>query len=411
MKVAIVGGGAAGFFLALNLKELAIVNGQDNKSIQIDILEKSSTVLSKLEISGGGRCNCTNTFEYVKDLSQVYPRGAKFMKKIFNVFSPEDAYKWFEIHGVRLKVEDDGRVFPSTDDSHTIIDMFLNYADKYGIHIKTNSLITSLSQLNGYDYVAITTGGYKLHKDLLQNNSNIFVDISRICSIVTPIPSLFGFTIVDKQLRSLTGTTIPQTTIMIPNTKLKATGSVLITHKGMTGPCVLKLSSFAAKFLNEKNYTTNIVIKWVDCNDNQAIEKLIDSVFLFANRVVSNSNTFALPQRFWEYILRKAIPNRLDIRYKDLTKKEINRIVNILCNDAYAVDGRAKNKEEFITCGGVDLSNIDNNTMQLKTNENLFFAGEVLNIDGITGGYNFQAAWTTSYVASRGIYSKIEYCK
>ena len=395
MKVAIIGGGAAGFFLALCLKEM-------DKSVQVSVFEKSDKVLTKHKMSGGGRCNCTNTFEYVKDLSQVYPRGHRTVKKLFNVFSPKDVYNWFERHGVKLKTEDGGRVFPVTDDSHTIINMFLHYAVKYGIDIRLNSRIDAFAQLDGYDFIAVTTGGMNSSGSFLNNRQDELSD-SEPLPIIKPVPSLFAFRIDDNRLKSLAGLTIENVILTVPKTKYKTCGPVLITHNGISGPAVLKLSSYAAVLLNESGYKSKLHVNWVSGKDNEVVAELRDMVVTNSGKEIKNRNPFNLPQRFWEYMLLKIMPNRTDIRYKDVTDKEINRLVNILCNDELMICGRDTNKDEFVTCGGVALDAVDVNTMQLKADRRLCFAGEVLDIDGITGGYNFQAAWTTAFTAAKGI--------
>ncbi len=403
-RVAIIGGGAAGFFLALNLKEMLIKDGQNIDTIDITIFEKSSNVLSKVILSGGGRCNCTNTFDFVTDLRKVYPRGAMFMKKIFNTFSPRDAYEWFERHNVSLKIEDNGRVFPKSNTSLTIVKMFLHYAQKYNIHIQKNTQINSLSQLKDFDFVVITIGGSIANRKNRDTSLNLFDDIAKISTLTPPIPSLFGFCIEDKNLRLLSGISINDVTIMIPKTKFKIKDSILITHKGISGPCVLKLSSFATQFLNDNNYKTELIINWINLQNEQAIKVLHNTILQNEYKIITNINPFSLPLRFWNYILQRTIPNRLNIRYKDLTKREINLLINSLCSDKYIVSNRAMNKEEFVTCGGVDLNSINQNTMQSKEEDKIFFAGEILNIDGITGGYNFQQAWSTAFLTAKSIF-------
>ena len=403
MNTAIIGGGAAGLFLAINLKELIIKSGRNAKTMQVTVFEKNDKILSKLEISGGGRCNCTNTFEFANkngsffdDLAQVYPRGHRSVKKMFHIFSPKDAFKWFETHGVKLKIEDNGRVFPQSDDSHTIINVFKHYAALYDIDIRLNDSINSLSRVEHFDFICVACGGL-LHNNLL---SLLKVEDS---IIVKPIPSLFAFNVEDSGLRALSGTTLNGVTLMFPKTKFKVSDSVIITHKGLSGPAVLRLSSYAAVFLNEANYNTPLLVNWIGRNNEDATATVNHCKILHANKMIMNINPFALPQRFWEYILVRVVPNRLNIRYKDLTEKEISRIVDAVCNDKYLIKSRSNNKEEFVTCGGVDLSCIDINTMRLKADKRLFFVGEALNIDGITGGYNFQVAWTTAFIAAQEI--------
>ena len=398
MKTAVIGGGAAGLFLAVCLGEMFNKDKNNKQQMQITVFEKSNKVLSKLEISGGGRCNCTNTFEFAKDLSLVYPRGFRLMKKLFNVFSPQDAFSWFESHGVKLKTEDNGRVFPVTDNSHTIINMFLHYARKYNINIKTNSPVTSLNEVKDFDFIALTFGGL-LHA----GHNGIFKELN--INIVEPVASLFAMKTEDKELNKLAGITLSDVMIMIPKTKIKSCGNLLITHQGITGPCVLQMSSYAARLLKECNYKTNLLVNWVNMKDSQVLQALEECIISNPERIIANCNNFSLPQRFWEYILCKVMPNRTDIRYKDLTKKETNRIVNVLCNDIITLNGRNTHKEEFVTCGGVALECINHSNMSLKEHNRIFLAGEVTDTDGITGGYNFQAAWTTAFIAAQGIYN------
>lgn len=410
MKVAIIGGGAAGMFLAINLYELMAKKLDTNRTIcnnkkfiDIVIFEKTDKILSKVLVSGGGRCNCTNNRlstdklrDNNLDLKQIYPRGHHLMKKLLRNFSVEDTINWFSTHGVKLKAEQDGRMFPITNNSRTIIDMFLDYTKKYNIKILYNTAITNLKQVENFDFICITTGG------MLHNKHNFDLQTSNT-KIITPKPSLFGFYIKDNNLQSLMGTAINDVTLTIKQTKFKTSGSILVTHKGISGPCVLKLSSIAAEYLYNENYKTILVVNWVNLKDEDIRKRLEKTIKTESQRIIVNTNPFSLSQRFWEYLLQKVIPNRLDIRYKDLTQKEINRIINILCNDEYQTQGRATNKDEFVTCGGIDLDEINHNTLQLKSNEKIFFGGEILNIDGITGGYNLQACWSGAYTASQGI--------
>ena len=392
MRTAIVGGGAAGFFLAINLKELC-------PQMEVTIFEKWKKVLAKVEVSGGGRCNCTNSFESVSDLLQVYPRGHRLMKRLFKTFDYHDAYAWFERHGVRLVTQDDDCVFPASQDSHTIINLFLAEARRHHIDIRTQSKIESLDQLSEFDYIAITTGGMpKAHDSLFTFHHSLFTP---------PVPSLFTFSIEDEALHALMGTVVEDATAFIPGTNFRATGPLLITHWGMSGPAILKLSSYAARELHDHNYQMPLAINWISgkvAGNQEAVkEEIIKLQAQSAMLKVSKVRPFDLPSRLWSYLLEKALGERAQNRWQNLNKKELNRLVNILCNDSYQIAGRAAFKDEFVTCGGIDLSTINPHTLESKDIPNLYFAGEVLDIDGITGGFNFQAAWTTAYTVAKAI--------
>ena len=372
MKTAIVGGGAAGFFLAINLKEMC-------PEMQVTIFEKSKKVLAKVEVSGGGRCNCTNSFEAVTDLSQVYPRGHRLLKRLFKTFDYRDAYEWFESHGVRLVTQEDNCVFPLSQDSHTIINLFLAEAKRHGIDIRTQHKIESLDELKDYDFKVITTGG----------------GTASMAGVPTieAVPSLFTFSIEDEALRALMGTVIEDATTQIPGTKLKSNGPLLITHWGMSGPAILKLSSYAARWISQK--------------EPEIQQELREIIIRNPQKQIATIRPFGLPSRLWDYLVQKTLGERAQNRWQNLNQKELNRLTNALCNDQYQIAGRAAFKDEFVTCGGIDLSGINPNTLEAKTLPQLYFAGEVLDIDGITGGFNFQAAWTTAYVVSMAITQQV----
>ena len=385
MTTAIVGGGAAGFFLAINLKELC-------PQMEVTIFEKSKKVLAKVEVSGGGRCNCTNSFASVSDLSQVYPRGHRLMKRLFKRFNQHDAYEWFERHGVRLVTQADACIFPASQDSHTIINLFLAEARRHHIEIRTQSKIDSLDQLRDYDFIAITTGG----------GTSSMVGIPTI----EDVPSLFTFSIEDPALRALMGTVIEDATAYIPGTNFRASGPLLITHWGMSGPAILKLSSYAARELHDHQYHMPLAVNWISGKvDHQeaAKEEILKLKAQCPMLKVSKVRPFDLPSRLWNYLLEKALKERAQNRWQNLNPKEINRLVNILCNDTYQIAGRAPFKDEFVTCGGIDLAAVDPNTLESKRRPHVYFAGEVLDIDGITGGFNFQAAWTTAFTVAQAI--------
>jgi predicted Rossmann fold flavoprotein len=388
MKTAVVGGGAAGFFLAVNLKEMM-------PDMEVTIFERSQHVLTKVEISGGGRCNCTNSFEEVTDLSQVYPRGHRLLKRLFNNFDYRDAYAWFERHGVPLVTQNDQCVFPEAQDSHAIINCFLSLARRYHIEICKGSKVQSLDDVKGYDYVVVTTGGSPKGEGLrwLQALGH---------EIEQPVPSLFTFSVADKRLQALMGV-VTDVETMIPGTKLRAAGPLLITHWGLSGPAVLKLSSHAARYLAEQNYQTPLAVRWLSLSDQEISTLLYEQVATQPKKQLTTYNPFGLQQRLWAYLVEKALEVRAQIRWAELNKKDVNRLVNVLLNDTYQIAGRAPFKDEFVTCGGISLKAINTSTLESKYVPHLYFAGEVLDIDGVTGGFNFQAAWTTAYTVATSI--------
>ncbi|MBQ4386716.1 MAG: NAD(P)/FAD-dependent oxidoreductase [Prevotella sp.] len=388
MKTAIIGGGAAGFFLAVNLKEMV-------PGMKVTIFERSQHVLAKVAVSGGGRCNCTNSFHEVRDLSAVYPRGHRLMKRLFNVFDYQDAYQWFERHGVPLVTQDDECVFPQAQDSQAVIDCFLSLARQHHILIRTHEKIDSLEPLQGYDYVAVTTGGSPRGEGL-----RWLADLGH--ETEAPVPSLFTFSIADEKLRALMGLVV-DAAVMMPGTKLRAEGPLLVTHWGMSGPAILKLSSYAARWLADHDYRQPLSVNWVRSKEAEVQAALYGQLVRQPQRQLPTCNPFALPQRLWAYLLEKSLSERAELRWSELSKKDINRLVNVLCNDEYQVAGRAAFKDEFVTCGGVSLKAVNPVTLESRHVPRLYFAGEVLDIDGITGGFNFQAAWTTAYTVARSI--------
>ena len=389
MRTAIIGGGAAGFFLAINLKEMA-------SQMQVDIFERGKHVLSKVRISGGGRCNCTNSFANVADLSRVYPRGHRLLKRLFNEFDHRDAFSWFERHGVRLTTQDDQCVFPASQNSQTIIDSFLSEARRHGIAVHTEQAVASLEQLSDYDFLAVTTGGQP-HAHGLQ----WLADAGH--QIEAPVPSLFTFSINHPPLHQLMGTVATSASVQIPGTKMRAEGPLLVTHWGVSGPAILKLSSYAARLLAERAYHAPLSINWTSSREADLQDCLATAIARHQSKQVSTVNPFGLPARLWNYLLERSLPHRPELRWGEVSKKDLNRLVNVLSNDTYEIAGRAAFKDEFVTCGGVSLSSVFPNTLESRCRPRLYFAGEVLDIDGITGGFNFQAAWTTAYVAAKAI--------
>ena len=393
MKTAIIGGGAAGFFLAVNLKEMM-------PEMEVTIFERSSRVLAKVEVSGGGRCNCTNSFAEVSDLSQVYPRGHRLLKRLFHVFDYEDAYCWFEDHGVPLVMQGDECVFPKAQDSHAIINCFLSLARRYQINICTGRKIQSLDEISDYDYVAVTTGGSPKGEGL-----RWLADLGH--EIEPPVPSLFTFSITDANLHALQGLVVEDATALIPGTKFRAEGPLLITHWGMSGPAILKLSSYAARYLADNQYQAPLGISWLQQSETDMLTALREMALRQPQKQLTTYNPFGLQQRLWSYLVEKALDRRASLRWGELNKKDVNRLVNTLMNDTYQITGRAAFKDEFVTCGGISLKAVNPLTLESRHVPRLYFAGEVLDVDGITGGFNFQAAWTTAYIVVRSMMEKV----
>ena len=394
MRTAIVGGGAAGFFLAVNLKEMV-------PSMAVTILERSQRVLAKVEVSGGGRCNCTNSFAHVTDLSQVYPRGHRLLKRLFKVFDYRAGYQWFESHDVRLVTLEDDCVFPALQDSHAIINCFLSEAKRHQIEIRMGAKVNALDDVADYDFVAVCIGGSPQASGL-----QWLADAGH--EIVKPVPSLFTLSIADRQLTELMGTVVEPVQVMIPGTKFRADGPLLITHWGMSGPAVLRVSSYGARHLSEADYQVPLSINWTGCKEPEVLEQLQSIVAQQPQKQLQTISPCGLPARLWSYLLTKTLGERSKNRWQNLNRKELNRLVNTLTNDVYMTAGRAAFRDEFVTCGGISLADVNPATLESRHVPNLYFAGEVLDIDGITGGFNFQAAWTTAYVVATAIKMKAE---
>jgi predicted Rossmann fold flavoprotein len=389
MKTAIIGGGAAGFFLAVTLKEMM-------PEMDVTLFERGTRVLRKVAVSGGGRCNCTNSFEGISDLQTVYPRGHRLMKRLMKGFSQRDAFQWFERHGVRLTTQADHCVFPQSQQSQTIIQCFEHYCRRYGVTVSTGVSIGSLAELAAYDFVCVTIGGQP-HKEGLDWLAALGHEI------VAPVPSLFTFNIDDAALRALMGTVVEQASAMIPATSFRASGPLLITHWGVSGPAILRLSSYAARHLSDSGYQSALSVNWTDRKENSVVEELQLIATANPQKMLANVRPFDLPQRLWSHLLEKSLAERAERRWADLSRKDLNRLVNTLTNDNYLISGRAPFKDEFVTCGGISLSSVNAATLESRTVPHLYFAGEVLDIDGVTGGFNFQAAWTTAHTVASAI--------
>ena len=394
MRTAIIGGGAAGFFAAVNIKEMVPQMG-------VTIFERNRRILRKVEISGGGRCNCTNTFEGVSDLSSVYPRGHRLLKRLFNIFGPHDAYSWFERHGVPLTVQSDHCVFPASQDSHSITECLSASARRLGVRVETSHGIESMADLEGFDFVVLASGGSPHRKGL-----EWLHDMGH--NITDPVPSLFSFSVADDNLRELMGTVCSQSTVMIEGTKFRSSGSLLITHWGLSGPAILRLSSYAARHLHDTSYNGVLIVNWLGINEESVREMISSTHSLNLRKQVHSTPPEGMPRRLWQYLLNKSIGEKSEQRWQEMGKKDLNRIVSTLCCDRVPISGRAPFHDEYVTCGGVSLTSVDSRTLESKVRKGLYFAGEVLDIDGVTGGFNFQAAWTTAYVVSSSIASCVK---
>jgi predicted Rossmann fold flavoprotein len=398
-KVAIIGGGAAGFFAAISAKS-------HWPNAEVCILEKSNKLLAKVKISGGGRCNVTHDCPDIIELSKAYPRGEKQLRKAFHQFSATDTIHWFESRNVPLKTYPDGCIFPQANDSQVIIDLFLKECRTLGIGILLQQNITKISphssgvtiinnqQQQEYDRVIICTGGSPKISGLTWL-SDLGLDI------VEPLPSLFTFNMPQNPICELMGIVVSQASAKIEGTKLVGQGPLLITHWGMSGPAILLLSAWGARILAQNNYHFFVLINWLEtCKDEELRALLNSTAAAHAAKKISNWNPTTLSNRLWLHLLERSDIHP-DLRWSELGKKALNRLVNTLLNDRYEVKGKTTFKEEFVTAGGVALSEINFQTMQAKKIPNLSFAGELLDIDGITGGYNFQAAWTTGFIAGK----------
>lgn len=389
MKTAVIGGGAGGFFLAVNLKEMM-------PSMQVDIFERSQRVLAKVEVSGGGRCNCTNTFEEVGDLSTVYPRGHRLMKRLFNVFGPKDAYSWFERHGVPLVVQPDHCVFPAAQDSRVVVDCLVGAARRLGVRILTRHPIDKMDDLEGYDYVAVATGGSPRGQGLEWLRA-LGHDIE------PPVPSLFSLGIGDKRLKALMGTVVEKASVQLATTKVRTSGPLLVTHWGLSGPAILRLTSHAARILHEHDYRMTLNINWCGISEAEARETLSQMAVAHRLKLLANAAPPDMTQRLWEYIVEKCMGERRTLRWVDIGKKDLNRLACTMVCDSIDTTGRAPFRDEFVTCGGVSLRSVQPTTLESRVRPHLYFVGEVLDIDGVTGGFNFQAAWTTAYTVAQAI--------
>lgn len=436
MKIAIIGAGAAGCFCAVELKRRM-------PSASVEVFEAGAKALAKVAITGGGRCNLTNSFEGISSLSAAYPRGDKLMKRLFRTFDQKSAWQWFENEGVKLVLQEDHCVFPASQDAMEIVNTLLARMRQAGVTLHTKRKVTGifprpdggytlsvseLSKVQSLRHAQLPRGsvaelveGPMPQKYQRRDDRNFQADIVVVTTggspelsglgmldgleleIVPPVPSLFTLNLPGSPVRELMGTVVDNANASLVGTKLKAAGPLLITHWGMSGPAILKLSSYAARYLAEKEYSATLSVNWFGGLGEQDVR---DRILSLSNdnpqKQILNSHPSELPSRLWAYMITKA-GIREDTRWAELGSKGMNRLVNTLINDEYQIRGKSRFKEEFVTCGGVALSNINLNTLESKNHPGLYFAGEVLDVDAITGGFNLQAAWSMGYTVARSI--------
>lgn len=396
--IIIVGGGAAGFFTAINIAE-------KNPKLKIALLERGKSVLEKVRISGGGRCNVTHAEFVPNELAKNYPRGEKELRGPFHQFCSGDTIEWFAKRGVELKIEDDGRMFPISDSSQTIIDCFLNEVKRLKIDVLTSQSVQSIYQGNDYWKVETNNETFSCQKLIMTTGSNpkIWEMLESLGhKIVSPVPSLFTFNCKDNRIKNLMGISA-NVSVKIKNTSLKNAGAILITHWGFSGPAILKLSAFGARELYSKNYQFTLQINWLnDASFEETVEKLKELKLEHSKKIVAKKSLFEFPNRLWESLVIASEIN-IDKTWADLSKTQLINLANQLTNCEFQINGKSTFKEEFVTAGGIDLKEINFKTMESKFFPNLYFAGEIVNIDAITGGFNFQNAWTSGYILSQNL--------
>jgi predicted Rossmann fold flavoprotein len=407
-RLIVTGGGAAGFFCAVNAARM-------HPSLEVILLEKTSKLLSKVKVSGGGRCNVTHACFSIPDMVRHYPRGAHFLKKAFHQFFTTDTIQWFSERGVQLKKEADGRMFPETNSSQTIIDCLMKEANKHGVDIRLMADVRSIKVEAGSrlftlelsdsrqltaDFVCIACGGY--------NKPSQFGWLQQLGhSIAEPVPSLFTFNMPGNAITQLMGVSVPEASVKIIGSNLSAKGPLLITHWGLSGPAVLRLSAWGARQLATDNWQFAIMVNWLPAYNEQTLREYLQQLrFNIASQKIGNRNPFNLPQRLWQYLLQQSGIDE-EKRWADLPAKEQNKLIANCCAQEFKVQGKTTFKEEFVTAGGIQLPEVDANTMQSKVVPHLYFAGEILDVDGITGGFNFQHAWTSGYIAAKAISSMV----
>ncbi len=398
----IIGGGAAGFFTAINAKEM-------NPELDITILEKGKEVLQKVKISGGGRCNVTHACFEPKELVQFYPRGEKELLGPFHQFMTGDTFEWFENNGIPLKIEKDNRVFPESNSSQTIIDCFLNKTKRLGISVLKNHGVTTI-QKQANSWLVITKEKQFVCDAVVMaaGSSKKVWELSKALrhSIISPVPSLFTFNIKDTRIKDLLGISVPNASVQLEDTNLEASGPLLITHWGMSGPAILKLSAFGARVLAEKNYEYQVQVNWLSRPTHKIVNVLLNLKKKHSKKQVIVRSPFEeIPKRLWErFVLATTI--KTSFNWADVSHEQIDVLANQLTKSIFTAKGKSTFKEEFVTAGGVDLREINFKNFESKLQNNLFFVGEVLNIDAVTGGFNFQNAWTGGWLCAKALASR-----
>lgn len=403
-QLVVIGGGAAGFFCAVNAARM-------NPTLKVIIVEKTSKLLSKVRVSGGGRCNVTHACFQISSLVKKYPRGGNFLKKTFHQFNTANCVKWFEDRGVKLKTETDGRMFSITDSSQTIIDCLIIEANRFAVEIRMNSEVKNIKSREGCFELALSNSHF-LHADFVCVACGGFPKVGMFQwlrelghTIEDPVPSLFTFNMPGNSITRLMGISVENVTVKVAGARLQEEGPVLITHWGMSGPAILKLSAWGARELAFADYNFNILVNWIPTYNEQTLRENWQTIRKeYSSQKIANRNPFNLPARLWHYLLGES-GIETEIRWTDLPGKEQSKLIKYLTAQEFAVKGKTTFKEEFVTCGGIKLSEVDANTMQSKLIPNLFFAGEILNVDGITGGFNFQHAWTSGWIAAKAVAS------
>jgi predicted Rossmann fold flavoprotein len=382
-------------------------------SLRVTIVEKTGKVLQKVKVSGGGRCNVTHALFEIPELSRRYPRGQSFLKKSLHWFSPKDTLAWFAERGITIQQEADGRMFPNTNNSQTIIDCLLRDANQYGVELLLNCDVQQISRQEGKfllnttgnrilaaDYLCIATGGYPkaAQFDWLTATGH---------TITPPVPSLFTFNMPKHPITALMGVSVSSASVKILGTKLQETGPVLITHWGMSGPAILRLSAWGARELADKQYQFTAMVNWLPEYHEQSLKEVfIELRQTQAAQKLHGKNPFGLPNRLWAFLLEQAGVTE-QMRWADLPAKPQQQLIRSLVANEFIVNGKTTFKEEFVTCGGIQLNEIDVNSMQSKLLPGLYFAGEVMDVDGITGGFNFQHAWTSGWIAAQHIVQQV----
>jgi predicted Rossmann fold flavoprotein len=396
--VIIIGGGAAGFFAAVNIGEL-------HPKLKVAILERGKEVLGKVKVSGGGRCNVTHAEFIPQELTTYYPRGEKELLGPFHTFMTGDTMGWFEARGVPLKIEDDGRIFPTSNNSQTIIDCFLNEADKHNVDVLTNQSVISFEKINTQWSISTKTDQFLANKLIVATGSNpkIWSFLQQLeHTIIKPVPSLFTFNINDQRIKDIPGVVAQNVTVKVVDSKLESSGPLLITHWGMSAPSILKLSAFGALELAKRDYKFEIEVNFINQQLETVLSDLKDIKQDLSKKTVFKATQFDLPKRLWKTLVLAAEITE-DNRWADLNKIQLEALAGQLTKAVFKVDGKSTFKEEFVTAGGIDLKEVNFKNYQSKIHDNLYFAGEIINVDAITGGFNFQNAWTSAYIVAKNI--------